>query len=122
MKDFTAAVVQNGIVRNMAGWGIISSARATRVQDITALHNGITGIVVGKGSLVTNSVAIENGGNGFASGTGGSVFDGVTAMENGNAGVGMDGGMVTRANARDNGGRGFELTGTSKFGKDNVSL
>ena len=57
----TAGVVQNGIVRNITNFGILSQATGLRVQDITAVHNGRDGIAGRERSLVAHSVAIENG-------------------------------------------------------------
>jgi len=118
----TAGVVQNGIVRNMTNFGILSQATGLRVQDVTAIHNGRDGITGSQGSLVVNSVAIENGQDGIDVNTG-SVVDGVTAIGNGRNGINGQGtsSVVTRTSVRQNGMHGFSLGLQYKFGKNNVS-
>ena len=121
-NNAAAAVVQNGIVRNMANYGIVSRATGLRVRDITAIHNANDGINSFKSALVVNSIAIENGQDGIDLNAG-SVVDGVTAIGNGKDGVQFAGlgSMVTRTAAQENGRRGFSLTFYSKFGNDNLS-
>jgi hypothetical protein len=118
----TAGVVQNGIVRNMTNFGILSQATGLRVQDITAVHNGRDGIAGREGSLVVNSVAIENGQDGIDINTG-SVVDGVTAIGNGRNGINGQGtsSVVTRTSVRHSGMHGFSLGLNYKFGKNNAS-
>jgi hypothetical protein len=118
----TAGVVEDGIVRNMTNFGILSQATGLRVQDVTAIQNGRDGITGGQGSLVVNSVAIENGQDGIDVNTG-SVVDGVTAIGNGSNGIRGQGtaSVVTRTSVRNNGMRGFFLGLQYKFGENNVS-
>lgn len=118
----TAGVVQNGIVRNMTNFGILSQATGLRVQDVTAIHNGRDGIAGSQGSLVVNSVAIENGQDGIDVNTG-SLVDGITAIGNGRNGINGQGtgSVVTRTSVRQNGMHGFSLGLQYKFGKNNAS-
>lgn len=117
----TASVVRNGIVRNMANAGIGSAATGTRVEHITANHNGIDGIGAQEGTLVVNCVALENGSDGIDVDAG-SIVDAVTAIGNGKDGIEVDGpgGVVTRSTARNNGERGFNLAAYTEF-QTNVS-
>ena len=119
----TAGVVQNGVVRNMASIGVYSLATGTRVQDITAIHNGWAGIGGSNGSQVVNSRVIENGVDGLDV-IGGSVVDGVTAIGNGRHGINLHGGggVVTSTVSQDNGRWGFKLSIGSKFGNNNLSI
>ena len=114
----TAGVVQNGIVRGMTNFGILSQATGLRVRDVTAVHNGRDGITGHVGSLVVN----ENGQDGVDVNTG-SVVDGVTAIGNGSNGIRGQGTAsgVTRTSVRNNGMHGFNLGLSYKFGKNNVS-
>jgi len=118
----TAGVVQNGIVRNMTNFGILSQAKGLRVQDVTAIHNGRDGITGREGALIVNSVAVENGQDGIDVNTG-SVVDGVTTVGNGNNGVEGQGsgGVVTRSSARHNGMHGYHLGLYYRFGRNNAS-
>ena len=123
MASATAGTVLNGVVRNMASLGVYSPATGTRVQDITAIHNGYVGIGGSKGSQVVNSRVIENGGDGLDV-IDGSVVDGVTAIGNGRHGINLHGGggVVTGTVSQDNARWGFKLSIGSKFGNDNLSI
>jgi hypothetical protein len=118
----TAGVVQNGIVRNMTNFGVLSQATGLRAQGITAVHNGRDGISSGQGSLVLSSAAIQNGQDGIDVNTG-SVVDGITSIGNGSNGIRGQGtgSLVTRTSVRGNGMHGFSLGLQYRFGKSNVS-
>jgi hypothetical protein len=121
--------VTNGTVRGMPRFGL--SLSIARVERVTSIANGMTGIQVGPGSIVTGSLAIQNGLTGIAAGAGslvtantalGNAVDGISATDstvsgntttsNSRNGVTASGsGTVNGNTVLDNDARGLSLAG-----------
>jgi len=119
--------IRNGTITGAANFGLVlSSADGSRVENILASNNGLTGIQVGSNSLVIDCVGRNNGTGFYASGgsvafvrcvalgnaTNGfrasdaSSFEACRAEENANSGIDADGAydaVIRNCILRDNG-------------------
>lgn len=80
-----SATVRNGVVRGFPGGGVVLGARA-RVEGVSALNNGFSGIQVFDNGIVTHCTAGSNFGSGILTGPSTTV-DGNTADNNGQNGI-----------------------------------
>jgi parallel beta-helix repeat protein len=130
-----ATTVRDGIVRGFAANGVnLATANGNgRVQNVTAFHNGSTGIAVQENSTVQGCQAVQNGNHGIT-GTGGVAVEhnqvhgnacigisvsvsgtvrGNVVRGNGCDGIRVDSSTVENNSLYDNRNDGIETTGAS---------
>ena len=120
LGEVAATVIRNGAVSGMGSDGINLAGSGNRIDRITVVKSGVSGIVAGPASIVTNSRAAGNAGGGIVAGSGSLVESSVAASNK--WGIVADEGCTLLSNtAVDNTLEGFYFESSSGWGRNVAS-
>ncbi|MCF6263119.1 MAG: right-handed parallel beta-helix repeat-containing protein [Xanthomonadales bacterium] len=99
---YNGVSVKNGKVIGMGQTGISLIGSYSRIENVTAQWNRLTGMFVGQNSWVNKSGAFENGGDGIRFGDGANIKDNTAISNGGNGLKGFSSAVIEGNIANDN--------------------